>query len=350
MSNVFFPQVSTEMSVEKKDYSALAPLLIAGINSTAVDSFKNKNRDVHLTLDAALQTRIQQSLQTDDSLVNNRVSVVVMEDKTGDILASANYPLPSVNDWDMLNLTSSEQNQLPGWITDNDIGFTIASQPGSTAKLITALAGFNKLGLSAAKKVIVVHPADLIRTKGYEPDEAGNITIERAIVKSNNSFFIRFANESQLQEYMGDLYLKTGMFLHGVGGYYYDFDAGNKQQQEEWKELWRKTEFTSLKTYNPNNIRRTRGKGISGMAWGQGELIATPASVARVASGIANNGTMMQSRYVYSVSGKQTNLAPGIELTNDSAAKLMTKYMIEQSLPKISKLGISVAGKSRDFA
>ena len=342
----FLPQISTEMSVEKKDYSALAPLLITGINSTAVDSFKNKNRDVHLTLDAALQTRIQQSLQTDDSLVNNRVSVVVMEDKTGDILASANYPLPSVNDWDMLNLTPSEQNQLPGWITDNDIGFTIASQPGSTAKLITALSAFNKLGLSAAKKVIVVHPADLIRTKGYEPDEAGNITIERAIVKSNNSFFIRLANESQLQEYMGDLYLKTGMFLHGVGGYYYDYDANNKEQQEEWKELWRKTEFTSLKTYNPNNIRRTRGKGISGMAWGQGELIATPASVARVASGIANNGTMMQSRYVLNVSGKQTKLDPGIELTNDSAAKLMTKYMIEQSLPKISKLGISVAGKT----
>ena len=72
-------------------------------------------------------------------LINNRISVVVMEDKTGDVLASANYPLPQINDWDMLNLTPSEQNQLPGWITDNDLGFTIATQPGSTAKLITSL-------------------------------------------------------------------------------------------------------------------------------------------------------------------------------------------------------------------
>ncbi|SFQ41013.1 FtsW/RodA/SpoVE family cell cycle protein [Parafilimonas terrae] len=342
----FLPETSTEMSVEKKDYSALAPLLLAGINSTAVDSFKNKNRDVHLTLDAALQTRIQQSLQSDDSLVNNRVSVVVMEDKTGDVLASANYPLPQVNDWDMLNLTPQQQNALPGWITDNDIGFTIASQPGSTAKLVTALAAFNKLGLAASKKIIKVYPADLIRTKGYEPDEAGNINIERAIVRSNNSFFIRLANESQLQEYMGDLYLKSGMFLHGVGGYYYDYDMNNKKQQEEWKQLWRKTEFASLKSYNPSNIKRTRGKGISGMAWGQGELIATPASVARIASGIANNGTMMQSRYVLKVSGQQTKLLPGIELASDSASKLMTKYMIEQSLPKVWHLGMSVAGKT----
>jgi cell division protein FtsI/penicillin-binding protein 2 len=270
-----------------------------------------------------------------------------MEDKTGDVLASAAYPLPPVNDWDMLNLTPQEQNQLSGWITDNDLGFTIATQPGSTAKLVTALAAFNKLGISAAKKVIVVHPADLIRTKGYEPDEAGNITIERAIVKSNNSFFIRLANEAQLQEQMGDLYLKAGMFLHGVGGYYYDYDANNEAQQDKWRDLWRKTEFTSLKHYDPNNIRRTRGKGLSGMAWGQGELIATPASVARVASGIANNGVMMQNRFVLSVNGKITNFEKGIPLANDSEyAKLMTKYMIEQSIPKVSKLGISVAGKT----
>lgn len=343
----FLPVTSIEMSVEKKDFSALASLLITGINSAAVDSFKQQNRDVQLTLDAALQTRIQQSLQTDDSLLNNRISVVVMEDKTGDVLASATYPLPQVNDWDMLNLTPAAQNQLPGWITNNDLGFTVATQPGSTAKLVTSLAAFNKSGLDAAKKVIVVHPADLIRTKGYEPDEAGNITIERAIIKSNNAFFIRLANEDQLQEYMGDLYLKTGMFLHGVGGYYYDYDMNNKAQQDEWKTLWRKTEFTSLKTYNPNNIKRTRGKGISGMSWGQGELIATPAAVARVASGIANKGVMMQSRYVLSVNGKKTKPDKGIKLANDSAyAGLMKKYMIEQSLPKIWRLGISVAGKT----
>jgi cell division protein FtsI/penicillin-binding protein 2 len=111
--------------------------------------------------------------------------------------------------------------------------------------------------------------------------------------------------------------------------------------------LWRKTEFTSIKTYNPNNIKRTRGRGVSGMSWGQGELIATPAAVARVASGIANNGTMMQNRYVLSVNGKATGLDKGIPSANDSAyAKLMTKYMLEQSANKVAKLGINVAGKT----
>ncbi len=343
----FLPQTSIEMSAEKHDYSALAPLLLAGINSHAVDSFKQQNRDVQLTVDAALQTRIQNALQTDDSLLDKRVSVVVMEDNTGDVLASASYPLPRVNDYDMLTLTPQQQNNLPGFITDNDLGFTVATQPGSTAKLITAMAAFNKLGIDAAKKIIHVYPQDLIRTKGYEPDEAGYINIERAIVRSNNSFFIRLANEEQLQEQMGTLFLQAGMFLHGVGGYYYNYDYNNAQQQNEWRELWRKTEFTSVKHYDPNNIKRTRGKGVSGMAWGQGELIATPAAVARVASGIANNGTMIPNRFVESVGGKSISINKGVAIANDSAyAKLMTKYMMEQSAPKVSKLGIAVAGKT----
>lgn len=343
----FLPQTSTEMTVSKRDYSALAPLLLAGINSKQVDSFKHRNRDVQLTIDAGLQTALNHALATDDSVKIKRVSVVVMEDNTGDVLASASYPLPPVNDWDMLTLSQSELNKLAGWNVNSDIGFTYATQPGSTAKLVTALAAFNKLGEAAATKKILVHPEDLIRIKSAEPDEAGYITIERAIVKSNNSFFIRLANEARLQEEMGTLYLQTGMFLHGVGGYFYENELNNTEQQNKWRDLWRKTEFKSLNTYNPNNIKRTRGKGVSGMAWGQGELIATPAAVARVASGIANNGTMMPNRFVMSVSGKPTPLKQGVQIAKSPQfAEHLTAYMKEQSAGKAERLGLTVAGKT----
>ncbi|HEX8332866.1 MAG TPA: FtsW/RodA/SpoVE family cell cycle protein, partial [Segetibacter sp.] len=302
----FLPRSSTEMTISKRDYSALSGLLLAGINSEAVEEFKKRNRDVQLTVDASLQTSIQRGLASDDSVKIKRASVVIMEDNTGDVLASASYPLPPVNDWDMLTLSERELNKMPGWNVNSDMGFTHATQPGSTAKLITALAAFNKLGEAAATMTVRVLPQDLIRLKSPEPDEAGNITIERAIVRSNNSFFIRLANEEQLQEEMGTLYLQTGMFLRGVGGYFYESDPGNISQQNSWRELWRKTEFATVKRYNPNNIKPTRGKGVSGMAWGQGELIATPAAVARVASGIANNGTLMPNRFVMSVSGNAT--------------------------------------------
>ena len=345
--NRFLPQTTTEMTVNKRDYSALSSLLLAGINSSEVRAFKKRNRDVRLTMDAALQVNIQKSIQADDSANTKRTSVVIMEDNTGDVLASAAFPLPAIDNWDLLTLSENELNKLPGWNVNTDIGFTHATQPGSTAKLVTALAAFNKLGEAAATKTILIHPQDLIRIKSDEPDEAGNISMERAVIKSNNSFFIRLANEEQLQEEMGNLYLQTGMFLHGVGGYYFEAGQNNIKQQEKWKELWRKTEFTSIKRYNPNNIRRTRAKGVSGMAWGQGELVATPASMARLAAAIANKGTMPENRYVMDINGVPATLKKGLDIAKDPKyAEHLTGYMRKQSANKINRLGILVAGKT----
>ncbi|TDH26568.1 cell cycle protein [Segetibacter sp. 3557_3] len=344
----FLPRTTREMTVVRRDYSALTPLLLAGINSPEVMAFKQKNRDVQLTMDAALQTSLQRLISLDDSLKLKRTSIVIMEDRTGDVLASAAYPLPPINNWDMLTLSESQLNKLPGWNVNSDIGFTLATQPGSTAKLVTTLAAFNKLGDAAANKVIPISRGELIRVKGFEPDEAGNIGIERALVRSNNSFFIKLANDEHLEEEMGTLYMKAGMFLHGVGGYYYNYEQNNTAQQERWRNTWRKTEFAlSKRIYNPNNIRRTRGRGISGMSWGQGELVATPASVARLAAGIANNGTLMPNRYVQNVSGTPTPILAGIPIVKQPRyAEIVKGYMIKQSIGKVHRLGISVAGKT----
>ncbi|TKC10536.1 cell cycle protein [Pedobacter polaris] len=345
--NRFLARGVKEMTVVKKDYAALAPLLLAGISSKEVEAFKNKNRDVQLTIDAGLQTKIQKSIAKDTSLMDNRVSVVIMEASTGDVLTSAVYPLPPIHDWERLTMTSAEQNQLSSWQTTSDLGFTHFTQPGSTAKLITAMASFNKLGLAAENKKYPVASWERIRTKGIEPDETGLINLERAVVKSNNVYFIKLANQEQLQEQMGDLYLKTGMFLHGAGGYYYNKPSENGIQEEKWRQLWRRTEFNTKPKYNPNNIRKTRAKGISGMSWGQGELIATPAAVARMAAGIANNGNMIANRYVLKVSDQLQEVKKGTTLVNDPAyAQLMKGYMIKQSELKTGTLGVAVAGKT----
>lgn len=336
-----------EMSVTKKDYSELAPLILAGINSAEVEAFKKRNRDVTLTLDAGLQTNIQMSLAKDDSLKDNRVSVVIMEDITGDVLASAVYPLPQVNNWDMITMPVKDQNKLSQWVTSSDLGFTYATQPGSTAKVLTAMAAFNKLGLAAADRKFTVSSYERIRTKGIEPDETGLIDMGRAIVKSNNVYFIKLANEEKLQEQMGSLYLKTGMFLRGVGGYFYSKQGNNSVQEEKWRELWRKTEFNTRPRYDPGNIRRTRAKGISGMAWGQGELIATPAAVARLVSGVSNHGTLTDNRYVLKISDMEMPVKSGTQLANDPKyAALLKGYMIRQSAGKLPVLGISVGGKT----
>jgi cell division protein FtsI/penicillin-binding protein 2 len=266
---------------------------------------------------------------------------------TGDVLASAVYPLPPIHNWDQLTMPVPDQNKLSQWVTTTDLGFTYATQPGSTAKVLTAMASFNKLGMDAANVKFTVRADERIRTKGIEPDETGLITLERAVAKSNNVYFIKLANQEHLEENMGDLYLKTGMFLHGVGGYFYNKPVENADQEEKWRELWRKTEFNTKPRYDPNNIRRTRAKGISGMAWGQGELIATPAAIARLVSSVANGGDLVANRFVLKVSDSVTAVKQSIKLANDPRyAALITKYMIEQSAPKVPVLGLSVAGKT----
>jgi cell division protein FtsW (lipid II flippase) len=343
----FLPQTAKEMTVAKRDYSALASLLLAGINSKAVDSFKQRNRDVHLSMDATLQTSIQMALQADDSLRDNRVSVVILEDSTGDVLTSAAYPLPPVQDWDLLTLPVREQNKLGYWLTASDLGFTYASQPGSTAKILTALAAFNKLGEAAARRSFLIRQGDLIRISGLEPDESGTISMERAVVKSNNSYFIKLANEERLQEEMGTLYMLTGMFLRGVGGYYYERDTANEAQENRWRELWQRTEFRSVNSYNKNDIRRTRGRGVSGMAWGQGELIATPAAVARLTAGVANSGMLTPHRFVLKVSDSLLPTQRGVPIAKEPQyTTYLTDYMKKQSANKVGRLGISVAGKT----
>ena len=338
---------TTEMTVLKRDYSALSELLLAGINSREVEEFKKRNRDIQMTIDATLQIRLNNSLLALDSLKNSRISVVVMDASNGDVLASAAYPMAPLDEPEKMLLTAAEQSRLPFWITTSDIGFTHATQPGSTAKIITALAAFNKLGLAAADKTLVVRPGDLIRTRGYEPDEAGAINIERGIVRSNNPFFIRLANELQLEEQMAMLYMQTGMFLRGVGGYYFEGNLNNTAQQEKWMDYWRETEFRSRRSYNPNNIYRTRGRGISGMAWGQGELIASPAALSRAVAAVVNNGMMIPNRYVFRISDSLLPAKKGVQIIKDpKAAALMVDYMKKQSAPKIGKLGIYVGGKT----
>ncbi len=206
---------------------------------------------------------------------------------------------------------------------------------------------FNKLGIGAADVVYHVSTNERIRTKGIEPDETGMITMERAIAKSNNVYFIKLANQQHLEEYMVNLYLKTGMFLHGVGGYYYNKPIENADQEEKWRNLWRKTEFNTKPRYDPNNIHKTRAKGISGMAWGQGELIATPASVARLISGVANDGILRANRFVLKINDTVMAVKGGIKLAEKPEyAALLKQYMIAQSAPKVPILHIAVAGKS----
>lgn len=87
----------------------------------------------------------------------------------------------------------------------------------------------------------------------------------------------------------------------------------------------------------------------SGIAWGQSVLTATPASMARMAGAIANQGTLQPSRYILQEAGKPQPMFEGVQVCNDTAyASILKQYMIDQSsTPGRQKVRSSkVAGKT----
>jgi cell division protein FtsI/penicillin-binding protein 2 len=340
------------------DYSPLVESLQSGIDTTheALRKIKHKDRDIYLTIDAALQKEIQDSLHK-SNFKNDRIAVVVLDAGTGDVLASALNPLPNLQMPDLMLLPDRERNKLPKPVTDRDLGMTYATAPGSTAKILTGMAALNKMGMEATKvKYTDIYRSEIFRDNPTEQEpfipKVNYVDMHEAIVNSSNIFFIRMANENNLEEQMAALYQATGMNIDQRGGYDYA-PSTNKQKAAEDLADWQKEVMNhDRRAYDNPKLKGTKNRyrsPFSGLAWGQSSLTSTPASMARMAGAIANNGVMMPSRYLLKEAGVPQPVAAGVAIAADTAyAGTLRRYMIDQSnQPGKQKVkDIIVAGKT----
>jgi cell division protein FtsI/penicillin-binding protein 2 len=346
------------IQLARYDYTSLVDGLQAGIDSnrTAIKKVRDKDRTVHLTLDAALQVELQDSLRT-SAFHDKRISVVVLDAASGDVLASALNPLPNLQSPELLQLPDRERNQLEIPVTERDLGMTYATAPGSTIKILTGMAGFNKMGMAAAEvKYDDIYRSEIFRDNKNEQEpfipKVPYVDMHEAIVNSSNIFFIRLANENNLEDQMAALYQATGMRLNQRGGYDYTRLNDTRKQYADLAS-WREDVLSNdRKAYNnPNNKGTTKRYRslFSGLAWGQSVLTSTPVSVARMAGAIANKGLLQPSRYILQEAGQSASPIESVRIANDTAyAGLMKQYMIDQS-SRPGRLKIRntiVAGKS----
>ena len=340
------------------DYAALVEGLKSGIdsNQAPIRKIRGKDRNLYLSVDAALQVEIQDSLRN-SLFKDKRISVVVLDATTGDVLASALNPLPNLQAPDLMELPDRERNRLETPVTERDLGMTFATAPGSTAKILTAMAGLNKMGMAATE----VRYNDIFRPEIFRDNKREQepfvpkvpfVDMREAIINSSNIFFIRLANEQYLEEEMAALYEATGMNLEQRGGYNYSLPADQLKLSGDLA-AWRKNVLNGdHKQYNNPNYKGTtkRYRSVfSGLAWGQSVLTATPASMARMAAGIANGGILQPSRYVIEQEGKQLPMATPVKLAKDTAyAGLLKQFMIDQSSTagKFKIKEMKVAGKT----
>ena len=345
----FSPSVAQTRTLSVYDYRELAPALRAGIDSKEVDKRKAQNRDLHLTVNAELQMAIQNAL-AQSNYRTKRLSVVVLDARSGDLLASAMHPLPNLKTPETMLLSDRDRLALPYLVTDRDLGMTFPTAPGSTAKILTAMAAFNKLGPSASSIRYPISCQEIIRRGARESEPCNEpVDMRKAIVRSSNVYFIRTANDNKLDDEMAALYLATGMNVDYIGGYSFTDTHTNPERAQILKH-WRDSSFVVRRQlYQSNRYPRRYRSEFSGLAWGQGQLTSTPASLARMAGAIANEGVLQPSRYVLDKGGKAQAVAKGRAIArNPDYARQLQAFMIEQSNPGgRSKISVAqVAGKT----
>jgi cell division protein FtsI/penicillin-binding protein 2 len=281
----------------------------------------------------------------------------VLDASTGDVLASALNPLPNLQEPDLMLLPDRERNKLAKPVTDRDLGMTYATAPGSTAKILTGMAALNKMGTDATKvKYNDIYRSEIFRDNPTEQEpfvpKVPYVDMHEAIVNSSNIFFIRIANEYNLEDQMAALYQAMGINIDQRGGYDYT-PSPNKEKASEDLAGWRKDVLNhDRRAYNNPKLKGTRNRyrsPFSGLAWGQGAMTATPAAMARMAGAIANGGVLQPSRFVLKEAGQQQPVAEGVEIATDTSyATILTRYMIDQSSrPGRQKIkNMVVAGKT----
>ena len=353
-----------------RDYSALLKFLKDGIDGKKVEQHNRKVKeekyDLHLTVDAALQADLQNSIAEyingDDVLRNfnlMRISAVVLDAENGDLLASANYPIP---DYDRLiqesdNNYYSDNKKNADWIpyTDRDLGTTHSTDPGSTAKVMSAMAGLRKSS-DYSKVTYHITMDNRIERPG---DPVGDVTMHDAIVKSSNCYFVNLVNDKDLYDDLRTIYTTVGISIGGVKPYYYTIKSDtlwmrsyfSKIDRNRDKALYKYDLFQRGKLPDPKDfiIKPKESTNMSvgewKCAWGQGYSLtinkktesfdfgASPLNMARVAATVVNEGAMPITQYLLPTNKYEKSLRNegSIRLFDASDASVLKGYMLDEA-------------------
>lgn len=336
-----------------RDYSSLIPYLKAGLHSNKVKKLNERKsgdiepKDIQLTIDAELQTELQQQIseyiQKKHSHLNKlRVSVVILDGKNGDLLTSALYPLPN---YDTLRVNNDSyddiHNRNKAWkaYTDMDLGLVYPTSPGSTAKVITGLAGYRKEDNSIENAKYYIDPIEKI----FDSEPAGWVDINTAYVKSSNCYFVNLLNEKDLFADLAYVYSTLGVTINGNKSYTFNYH----EPTTEWLSLVTSVRDKSINEYESykKSGRKEKMNNITGKpyewswSWGQNGMDATPLTMARAVSVVVNNGSMPITRYTLHEDVKTVTLLSSTDNMMQHLKDTRLKHECKRSFSKREEIG-----------
>lgn len=320
--NVKKPGTEEEVTILKRDYRDLLPLLRRRNQPDHPDVRKvlDSRRDLTVSLDIRLQLRVAAILQTRlREAKSERGAIVVLDPDNGDLLASVSYPWP---DEDRLVAADEESEQLEDVMVDRARYGHFP--PGSTFKLVTAIAALNKSPTLANETFECVRLGNGRignKVKGWgnpiqddvmDRTPHGAVNLEWGVIVSCNAYFAQLAVNSVKE----DALLQTAQI--------FDIDVAK-----------------------PNTPAQLRD-ALPQAAYGQGQVATSPLKMARVAATIANGGRGLPIRLSIAPLAPGEAAQPRI-LNPDLARKLgdAMRGVVTQGTGRVmSRSPIPIAGKT----
>jgi cell division protein FtsW (lipid II flippase)/cell division protein FtsI/penicillin-binding protein 2 len=282
------PRTSAMERVLRYDYRELVPLLRHRHepNHPEVRRVLDRPRDVRTSIDARLQQQVAAILAA--QLQHEHVdkgAAVVLDPASGDLLAAVSLPLPVEGD---------QQPEGNPYLDRARYGLY---PPGSTFKVVTAMAALRKNPELRHKTYQCIALPDgrvgnymqgakrPIRDDIKDAAPHGTLDLERGLKVSCNAYFAQ------------------------LGTYDVGADA-----------LHDTATLLGIAAASPDTAGELK-KALPQSCYGQGEVVASPMQMARVAATVANGGAMPQGRWIIDENNTRTS-PPALVLTPEAAGTL----------------------------
>lgn len=317
------------------------------VDGTITGEYVTKNAiagsDVVLTIDANLQQVTETALANCVEKIKNGGfaqtydakggAAVVMDVNTGDVLSMASYPTYEP-EWFVGTLETDKWNYMNDSETHPLLNKAIQGtyEPGSTFKMITAIAGLETGGITPKEKI-----NDTGIYKKYGVDMKcwyftsyhrghGYLNVTQALQHSCNYFFYETGDRIGIDAIVKyalhfGLGKKTGIELPSE-------QAGTLAQKQEGK------------TWNPGDTLNA--------AIGQGDNSFTPLQIAKYISSIANGGTVVKPTIIKTILNSDGTEVPKEEIEKYTNEKL--GFQDEDDGIAISQESINIAKEGMRMA
>ena len=293
--------------------------------STIAKQDKKDGKDVKLTIDSNMQKQVYDQMQNDKGLF------VIMEPKTGELLALVSTPSYDSNDF-VVGLTTDKWNEL-----NNDENrplfnrFTQKYCPGSTFKPITGA-----IGLTTGK---INESEDLgYRGTSWQKDSSwGNYHITTLTDYSGPK------NLLNAIMYSDNIYFAQTALKIGAESFASSLDKIGFNQSIDFPLTLSKSQYA-----NDNGTKIEGETKLADSGYGQGSILVNPIHMASIYSAFANEGNMVKPRIEYDES-KNGEILIGNAFSKEASDIIENDLIqvVEKGTATDMKIdGITIAGKT----